>query len=395
MKEASYADFSSEIHDRLTGPTGARVPVEGMLELTRLCSVRCTHCYIGDARWKRDSGELSTAEVIELLDALAERGTLWLCFTGGEAMIRRDFRELWLHAKSRGFILTLFSNATLIDEGMADFLADHPPFNLEISIYGATEATYEAVTQVKGSYRRFFRGVENVRRVGLPWKLKTVLIRENAHEIDEMKRLAREWGVSFKFDGDINPSIGEGRSGGRAPCASRVESERQIDEELADPALREDTLRLLERTAAVGRGERLYDCGAGLHGFYINARGNLQMCILTGHRGQPLRGAAGIGAAFDAGWKSFGEVRELKRHPDSPCLSCDIATLCESCPGFAHLENGDERSEVVHLCRNTHLKAHRLGLPHRCHPEHFVHDPARGKRPGSPRVAAEGGGNDG
>lgn len=383
MKEEVYTDFSADVYSRLMNRPGPRVPIEGMIELTRLCSVRCTHCYIGDARWKRDPEELSTSEMIGLLDALAERGTIWLCFTGGEAMIRRDFRELWLHARSRGFILTLFSNATLIDETMADFLAAHPPFNLEVSIYGATEATYEAVTLVKGSYLRFLRGVGNIRRTGLPWKLKTVLIRENAHELDAMRRLAREWGVSFKFDGDINASIGEGQSGGKAPCASRVESERQIEEEMADPFLRKDTEDLLERTVAAGRGEKLYDCGAGKHGFYISARGALQMCVLTGHRGHSLRGASGIGAAFDRGWAGFAEVREIQRRPDSPCLSCDIATLCESCPGFAQLENGDEQSGVEHLCRNTHLKALKLGVRHRCHPDHYVHDRARGKKAGA------------
>jgi radical SAM protein with 4Fe4S-binding SPASM domain len=379
MKEEAYGPYSDDLHSRLASRKDQRVPIDGMIELTRLCSVKCTHCYIGDARWKKDPEEMTTTEVMELLDTLFDRGTLWLCFTGGEAMIRRDFREIWVYAKKKGFILTLFSNATLIDESMADFLSTYPPFNLEISIYGASETIYETVTQVKGSWRRFLRGIENVQKSGVSWKLKTVLIRENAHELDQMKALASEWGVPFKFDGNINPSIGYGKSGGKAPCASRVEEDELIAAETSDASVLRQTRELLERTIPVGRGEKLYSCGAGQHGFYISAQGNLQMCILTGHRGASLRGAEGISEKFDRGWKGFESIREIKRLPDSPCQSCDIATLCESCPGFAHLETGNEQGAVEYLCRSAHLKALKLGVAHRCHPSHFVYDRVRGR----------------
>jgi radical SAM protein with 4Fe4S-binding SPASM domain len=375
VKEVSYDVFSNGFHDAVTGNGTKRIPVDGMLELTRLCSLKCTHCYIGDARWKRDPSELSSQEIKDLLDALILRGTLWLCFTGGEAMSRPDFKDLWLYAKKKGFILTLFTNATLINRSMAQFLKENPPFSTEVSIYGATEETYERVTLVKGSYRRFMNGVENLRETGLPWRLKTVLIQENAHELEEMKALAETWGVQFKFDGNINPSIGEGKTGGKAPCASRVTGSKIVKEETEDPVRQseaEDLFKRMGESVRKGRGDTLFSCGAGKNTFYINSSGNLQMCILTGHRGHSLRKGKTIAEAFDWGWDGFAKIREIKRRPDSPCRTCDIALLCESCPGFAHLENGDEHSAVEWLCRNTHLKAENLKVPHCCDSSHFA-----------------------
>lgn len=378
-RESSYEDFSEGMHARTAGAGAARTPLEGMIELTRLCSLKCKHCYIGDARWVRDPAELTTAELKALLDTLHARGTLWLCFTGGEALARKDFMEIWRYAKGRGFILTLFTNATLISRRMAEFLKANPPFRVEVSIYGASEETYERVTLVKGSYRRFLAGVDNLRATGLSWSLKTVLIQDNAAELDAMRHMAEAWGVKFKFDGNINPSIGDGRTGGKAPCATRLSPETVASVEHRDPGRQAAVEALVEEQGAharSGRGELLFSCGAGKNSFYINASGSLQMCILTGHRGVALRaGGQTIDERFAHGWSRFDEIRKIKRRADSPCRTCDIALLCESCPGFAQLEHGDEHAAVAWLCRSTHAKAARLGWKHECSPAHFHHEP--------------------
>lgn len=374
MKEKSYREFSDEAATTLSMQGGQRVPVDGMIELTRLCSLKCTHCYIGDARWKKDPNEMTTSQLKALMDTLAERGTMWLCFTGGEAMIRKDFRELWVYAKSKGFIMTLFTNATLINESMAEFLVKYPPFNTEVSIYGATEEIYEKVTLVKGSYRRFMNGIENLRKTGLPWQLKSVLIKESAHELDAMRALAEKWDVQFKFDGKINPSVGEGETGGKAPCASRVSPEELVQIERADIERSEEEAEFQEKYGKYpGKGEMLFGCGAGKHSFYLKSDGLLQMCLLTQHRGRSLKSKPNISDSFTSAWDEFGEVRKIKRDLNSPCRTCDIAHLCDNCPGFSQLENGDEQGAVEFLCRSAHLKAHAMKVPHKCDIKHFVY----------------------
>ena len=90
MKSEIYRKFSDGVYnsaDDFSEATGKRVPADVMIELPRLCSIKCTHCYIGDARWVRDPNEMSTEQVKELMDLLAEKGTLWVTFTGGEAMM--------------------------------------------------------------------------------------------------------------------------------------------------------------------------------------------------------------------------------------------------------------------------------------------------------------------
>ncbi|NUM89557.1 MAG: radical SAM protein, partial [Bdellovibrionales bacterium] len=133
--------------DKLLAPdskaTATRVPLQCILEITRRCNLRCNHCYIGDARWKPDPGQMPTEKVLRLIDTLAREGTLWLTITGGEPLAHRDFRKIWRHAFEAGFLLHLYTNATLLDADEAGFLREFPPGRIEVSFYGATRETYE------------------------------------------------------------------------------------------------------------------------------------------------------------------------------------------------------------------------------------------------------------
>ena len=60
--------------------------------------------------------------------------------------MRKDFRDIYLHVKRKGMIPTLFTNGTMITERTADFLAEYRPLNIEITLYGYTQNTYERVT---------------------------------------------------------------------------------------------------------------------------------------------------------------------------------------------------------------------------------------------------------
>lgn len=387
MKKELYRQFSDSVYNAIEAyqeETGVRTPVDVMIELTRLCSIKCTHCYIGDARWVRDPNEMTTVQLKNLLDYLADRGTLWICFTGGEAMMRRDFKEIWLYAKQKGFILTLFTNATLIDEKMADFLYENPPFNIEVSVYGATEETYERVSLVKGSFKRFMAGITHLQeRPELKWSMKTVVIQENAHELEVMEKMARDFGVDFKFDPVINASVGTGKSGGKAPCASRLSTEDVSALELSRIARKEENTKLIRQAIDPKscekkddgryRSDNLFGCSAGANDSYINADGKMQMCVLTVQYGARVIADKGFSPEkFEQVWDSFGLARKAKLKKDSPCSNCDIAVLCNNCPGFAFLENKDEHSAVEYLCRMTHQKAALLKVPHVCSDKHYV-----------------------
>ncbi len=173
---------------------------------------------MGDREARR--GEMTVAEHRRLLDELAEAGCLWLLYTGGEIFARHDFLDIYTYAKQKGFLVTLFTNGTLITPRIADYLAEWRPFAIEITLYGATRETYEALTGIPGSYDRCLRGIRLLQERGLPLALKTVAISINKHEIGAMKEAGRRAGRPFKFDAMMTPRIDCSQS----PLAVRLQA---------------------------------------------------------------------------------------------------------------------------------------------------------------------------
>ncbi len=121
-----------------------------------------------------------------------------------EPLFRKDFKDIFRYVKQKGLLVTLFTNGTLITPEMADFLQEYPPFNLEITLYGRTQETYESVTGIPGSYRRCMQGIEYLKERDIHFSLKTMLLTLNAHELKAMQEFARSLGVGFRYDGLIN-----------------------------------------------------------------------------------------------------------------------------------------------------------------------------------------------
>lgn len=85
-------------------------------EMTRKCNLKCIYC--SSAAGKADPDELNTGESVELLDNLADMGVTTVKFSGGEPLIRSDFKAISEYAKSIGLDTMLFTNGTLLSESM-------------------------------------------------------------------------------------------------------------------------------------------------------------------------------------------------------------------------------------------------------------------------------------
>lgn len=352
IETASYADFSRVVHDEVNPH---RIPVNGTIELTNRCPLECAHCYnnlpMNDAGARRR--ELTTEEHKRVLDELSELGCLWLLFTGGEIFARADFFEIYSHARSKGFLITLFTNATLITERVADFLAANPPFTIEVTLYGRTKATYESLTGIPGSFEKCMRGIQLLLERGLPLKLKTVALTINKHELKAMKTFAAELGVEFKFDPMINPRIDCSHS----PLAVRLSPADVVSLDLEDPERVSEWRRLAADCApplpAEGESRMLYECGGGVNSFAIDPYGDLSICVLSHVDRYNVRDGS-----VREGWEQYlFDIRKKKTTRETKCTRCALKSLCGSCAANGELENGDAEAPVDFLCRTAHLRA--------------------------------------
>ena len=110
------------------------------------------------------------------LDEMADSGCVGLALTGGEPLIRDDFREILAHAVGKGFVVSVLTNASLVDARLADFMAAHPPRSVEVSLYGGSAEAYRSVTGSAQSFERTISGIDQLLARGLEVKLKAVLL---------------------------------------------------------------------------------------------------------------------------------------------------------------------------------------------------------------------------
>ncbi len=365
MEQLSYGAFSADLHQR---QAGERVPLQVSIEVTRRCPLECLHCYnnlpMGDMEAKRR--ELTKEEHFRVLDELVEMGCFWLLYTGGEIFARKDFLEIYTYAKKKGFLITLFTNGTIINEQIADYLAEWPPFAIEITLYGRTRETYEALTAVPGSYDRCLRGIKLLKERGLPLKLKTVATSINKHEVFAMKQFAEEeLGVDFKFDAQINPRIDCSQS----PLAVRLMPEEVVALDLHAPERATEYRKLAERDLQsppnLAQSETMYSCGGGMNSFAVNAHGEIGICVISQQETFSTRGT-NVRKVWE---DSLRQLRERKRTRLTKCMQCRIQSLCGMCPANGEMENGDRESPVDFLCHVAHLRAAVVGVDVPAHGE--------------------------
>src|SRR5260370_36284162 len=83
------------------------VPLAIHLDVTYRCNERCVHCYLDHD----DHGEMSTAEIEDVLDQLAEAGTFFLTLSGGEVLVRRDFFGILEYVPRHRFNVIIKTNS--------------------------------------------------------------------------------------------------------------------------------------------------------------------------------------------------------------------------------------------------------------------------------------------
>ncbi|MBN2346834.1 MAG: radical SAM protein [Candidatus Aminicenantes bacterium] len=345
--ERFWEEFSRRI-------SAERVPFSGSLALTHRCNLGCLHCYsrAGDGP---GAAELGMERWLEIIDEIKEAGCLYLLLTGGEPLLREDFASIYSHAKRNGFLVTVFTNATLLDDRLAGLFAELPPRLVEVSLYGAGAETHDRVTGVPGSFFRAWRGIERLVARGIPLGLKSVMMTLNIGEIAAIEERARAIGARFRLDPAVFPTL----AGDRSPLALRVPPEQAVAREFSDPRRVDEMREFYSRFRGVRGPDSVYACAAGMSTFHVDPFGKLYPCVMATRHGCEL-----AGAGFLRRWREeMPRVREAVLDAGSPCRTCEWKSVCGYCPGFFGLENGDERVPSAYVCELGRLRYERLTAP--------------------------------
>ncbi len=168
---------------------GRARPLNVMLGVTNKCDQRCTYCQIPE----RQQPEMTTRQVLNLLDEMKAAGTMRLGIWGGEPLVRPDIGEIVARAKELGFWVSMDTNGTLVPKKLEVIRKlDH----LVVSIDGPREMNDR--NRQRGSFDHAMTAIEVAKGLTSVWTL-TVLTRHNLSGIDFLLDNAKRIGGMAAF----------------------------------------------------------------------------------------------------------------------------------------------------------------------------------------------------
>jgi radical SAM protein with 4Fe4S-binding SPASM domain len=344
-------------------------PLSFELEVTARCNNDCRHCYInrpaGDLEAR--ARELSLPEIEAIAGEAASLGAMWCLITGGEALLREDFFDIYLALKRLGLLVSVFTNACLVTPEHLALFTKYPPRDLEVTVYGVTPETYERVTRRPGSFAAFHRGLDLLLQGGVKVRLKAMALRANVDELPEIARFCREHTRDyFRFDPLLHLRFDGDPVKNEEIRAQRLSPEEIIALEQGDP----------ERFAALAKTctpenlpsgdhthcDHLFHCSAGLGNFVVSCEGLFRLCSSLWHPDCTYNLRQGcLKDALEHFLPRVRGMRSQNRQFLETCRGCALINLCMWCPAHAYLETGRLDAWVEYFCRVAQTRARALG----------------------------------
>lgn len=340
MIDCNIDDFRKKFQEK-TGSVLKSLSVE----ITRDCNFRCRHCFCTNLNIHPD--ELSFDEWVRIFEEYAEEDGLFLTITGGEPLLRKDFKKIWEYLKKRGFVITLFTNASLIDEEFADYFSRWSPREISVTLYGASDQTYERVTGCRNMYSRVMEALEMLRKGGIPLEVKGVFSRLNVDDFQQVRKIALEYCDLFRWDVGL---MGAFSTSGNKPMDIRLSPEEYAELEVEEPVRFSQMIEIFQQWNPPEQAPKrigAFSCNVRSGGsMHIDSGGKMYPCIPFEYAGYDL-----TKGTFREGWNE-AIPKFIATYPcnPGPCQTCAVVELCGPCAAFALLEGCSSTGPVPYKC---------------------------------------------
>jgi MoaA/NifB/PqqE/SkfB family radical SAM enzyme len=283
-------------------------------ELNMGCNYACKHCYLG----LKEFAGLAWPERERLLHAVRDAGVVWLQLTGGEPMIDRHFADVYALTHDLGMMVEILTNGSQLHRTrILDLLTARPPHRITLSLYGATEQSYDGLTQRPGAWASFVKGLDAVREARLPIDLRVIVTRDNAHELDDMHALAERYGLRWRDYTNMSPTI---HGGGETLPSQAVQAQRP-------------------RKPFTG-------CAAGHTSFHVDPHGRASICKIGREPNISLLDEGVEGLA------RLGHIADGLLERQGGCTGCGLSSTCGTCMPLVALYRA-ARAPLSSYCQHT------------------------------------------
>lgn len=334
-------------------------PLAGTFEITPRCNFNCKMCYVhlSPEEQKLRGKELSADEWLAIAEAARSRGMLFMLLTGGEPLIRPDFRYLLTELKKMGLLVSVNTNGSLIDSDWLDFFRYEPPFRFNITLYGGDNETYERLCG-RAAFDRVTSNIRSLKDLGMDVKLNVSLTPYNAADLVKIHETAESLGTPMQVATYMFPPIRRnedmiGVNDRFTPCEAACNAVAWDKRRFPVETFRKRAeamkcgLSLPREDACEGTPGEKISCRAGRSTFWINWKGDMTPC---GMMTEPKISVLDRG--FDASWEFVKAAAAEIRLPYE-CSVCTKKHACPVCAAMCVTETGHFDVRPDYLCKMT------------------------------------------
>ena len=328
-------------------------PIKATLELTPFCNLNCRMCYIRHSmKQVKMNGGLQPASYWEnIIPELKELGILFVALIGGEPFLYPWIQSLYEKLYVNGFYINITTNATLLAQGIPEWLKEKPPRYMTVSLYGASNRTYELLTGKQNGFSEAINGLENLLSSGIPVKLNYVAVPENKDDLEKIFRIKEQYhlpilATSYCFPPVYRLEKEEYRRLTPSECALE---ELQIMK-LNSPEKYQKWMQYLAEEKyqqhTVKHTKHIY-CHAGISTFWITWKGEMVPCGMM----RKIAIKANYGH-LQKNWELLKKTTSGIR-TSLQCAQCQRREICDVCPAIMEAETGDTNNTPEYMCQVT------------------------------------------
>ena len=258
-------NFSNHIvYDRMAQKN---IPFSATIEVVDTCNLHCVHCYRQEDKktfWDRNSFR-------KVLFELRSLGTMHLTLTGGEPMCHPQFCDFLSIASELGFVISIQTNATLVDNFILKAVQSNHISDVSISLYSVTNSVHDSITGISGSCAKTKQAIETLCNAGVRVSINAPIFLPNKNSMPELKRFGDKMGLDVNFSLKIIPSQIPGK---------QTENLNVFDEDFLRLCINDPEIRLYHRELPSIRNTSpsMRYCQTGFRSVTFDSQGNMLIC---------------------------------------------------------------------------------------------------------------------
>ena len=307
------------------------IPLSVFIELTRSCNLNCYYCY---QKQYPQTKELPLSKWKKILKELADSGSLYVTFSGGEPFLRDDLHDIVTCARGLDFAVSIITNGFLLDEAWVQRLAQLNIMDVGISFHAANANLHDTLAGVPGSFNLALFAARMLVSVGLKVLIKHSVSKANFGEYKRLQTMAENEGCAFECDSTILPDV--------INRVSRFSLSREQHQAFLEDMEMGPAPSCLQKT-----DNSILHCDAGRSLCGISSDGEVYPCIIL-----PITLGNLTTSSFNDVWngEAVRQFRTQEEELSETCNECPINTACSRCHAVAYLETGQWNGKSTSLC---------------------------------------------